>query len=1558
MSLKSWLRAQFPASSTHNHSRKAKERRNRSRPVLERLEDRLAPSAGQLDPTFGVNGVVNNLNIGGPTPSTARAIVVTEGDGKVIVAGTSDDPYGGHRLAVLRFNSDGSADGTFGNQGTIIFNLTASNPDATSESPAGLAIDSGGHIIVGAGVTTITGGKLEVARLNSNGSFDTTFGSNGKIILDHFANSYSESASSIALDSSGHILIAGSASSRFAVARLNADGSLDNTFGSGGEMVVPDFGNYFTGPTVITDSSGHIVLTGTASGYFGGNYGNYFAVARLNTDGSLDSHFGQGGEALLPQFSNFYYSSDSAAGATIDAVGRVIVVGSTYGSFPDGTFGQRMAVARLNTDGSLDNTFGTSGQLVVPSFRGGFYASDSASSVAATNTGQLVIAGISGQNLALARLKTDGSLDPSFGTNGETILPQFSNGNFEIDTPAGMATDANGRFVIAATSQVSGLGNSIAVTRVNTDGSLDSTWGGSGQITANTPGGTSNDNASSMTLTQPDGKIVVVGTSSPQFGPSRLAVTRYNSDGSLDAGFGTGGIALFDNTGTFSLVPTAISLDASGRILIAGQISTSFFKMQFAVARLNANGSLDTSFGSGGESVLPVFGNNYFEWDRVAGMAVDASGRIVLAGTAPAPYSDSLALARLNADGSLDNSFGTGGQLTLANISGAYTETGAGLTIDSSGRILIGATANGYFGSSYGSRLLVTRLKSDGTVDGAFGASGTVLVPQFTQGYYENDQAVGVALDSLGRIVVAGSSTSSNYSFMAARFNADGSPDSTFGVGGQSVISNFGSDFYIFSGSATRMAIDANDRIAIIGYASGYHSSTGKNGTDFAVGVFKVNGCPDVDFGADGATTTSVSNGYYYSNVPTGAAFDSTGRLVVAGSSVSYPDQPQSNFTIVRYLTRDPIVDAGSSTFAASLQAAITGFRTNPPAGTPRVVVHIANQSQMATVASAISNLTVSAGPDIEVLLDIDPGTYTLGSVTVPASLRLIVDGQNSFSGARILTSTTIPALTVVSGNVVIRGGVGFTSNGSASDLVVKGGQVSIVGSGFAETGNVAAMQVLGGQVSLQSCSFAETGAAPALLLQSGQVSMKYGGINETGNTPAVQVQSGTLGMTYVPVTENGNASALLVQGGQASIQSCTITEKGNAPALLLQAGQFTSTYSTITENGNASAIQVQGGQLIMRGSTVYENNTASQTMFAISGGQVDLGAYYDGNNYFSLNGPGMFIQLTGPNNVLASGDTFVLSGRYLYDYYQLENLIDHSLDSYGPGTVFLAPNTVFITTRDAVIQRGVNAVTDGGVVYVQSGVKGPFTVGSKLITINYQSGQSIVQMADTLDPTKRELFLNDSYNTGDSIKFVAGTNPGEVQVNLNNLPNGTFLPTGRIVAYGGNGANITVDNTITLSAWLYAGGNSRLKGGGGNNILIGSGNGDLLVGGSGRDIIIGHGGDRLVSTGGQDILIGGSTVWDYNEVALGAIMAEWTSADSLATRIADLTDNTASPYFSANRLNGDYFLIGSGPNQTVFSDFSADTITAGSGPDLIFASSSDKVTGLTSSDLEFIIGS
>jgi hypothetical protein len=589
------------------------------------------------------------------------------------------------------------------------------------------------------------------------------------------------------------------------------------------------------------------------------------------------------------------------------------------------------------------------------------------------------------------------------------------------------------------------------------------------------------------------------------------------------------------------------------------------------------------------------------------------------------------------------------------------------------------------------------------------------------------------------------------------------------------------------------MAINAAGAIALAGSAP----DPSFFGTDFAVALLDPDGCPDVDFGLGGRMTTSFSSRTYFSwsqDTAAGVSFDSAGRVVVAGTTLlrtAGGDFVGSDFALARYLGHDPVVDAGSATFAADLQSAVTALDTGAPLGTPRVVVHVGDPSQMPVVVSALAHLTANpTGPEVEVLLDVEQGSYSLGNVSVPAGLKLILDGDGGACGAGTFARPSGPALTLLSGDVDIRDGAVFTTTGSAP--------------------------------------------------------------------------------------------AILVQGGQLSIEDSTLNATGS----------------------------------------------------------------------------GALIRLTGPNDVTALGDTFEVNGVPLTDNFQIEDRIDHSLDGLGGGTVFWVPDNVFVTVNSGSVQRGVNVVPAGYTVNVQTGVKGDFSVGSKLLTVAYQSGQTVTQQADSLDPTKLSLVVWD-FGANDSVKFVAGTNPGEVQLNVNNLPRGTFLPTGRLIAYAeGSGDDVQVDSALTLSAWLYGdGGNDRLKGGSGNDVLLGNNFGDLLYGGAGRNILIGAEGDRLVSNGGQDILIAGSTAYNGDEVALAALLAEWSSADSLAARVANLTGNTASPYFSATRLNGNYFLLDGGPDQTVYNDSGADTVVAGPGPGLVFAGTADKVSGLTASDMAFIFG-
>jgi hypothetical protein len=194
-----------------------------------------------------------------------------------------------------------------------------------------------------------------------------------------------------------------------------------------------------------------------------------------------------------------------------------------------------------------------------------------------------------------------------------------------------------------------------------------------------------------------------------------------------------------------------------------------------------------------------------------------------------------------------------------------------------------------------------------------------------------------------------------------------------------------------------------------------------------------------------------------------------------------------------------------------------------------------------------------------------------------------------------------------------------------------------------------------------------------------------------------------------------------------------------------------------------------------------------------------------------------------------------------------------------------------------------------------------------------------------------------------DTIVFSPVGNGGDIQVTINNVSQGVYHPTGRIIAFGQAGDDdIEVSGSITIAAWLYGGdGNDLLVGGGGANVLEGGDGNDTLIGGRGNNLLIGgNGSDRLVGNGGDDILIGGRTAFDANDTALCAIMAEWTSARDYATRVSNLRGTGTGP-----RLNGNYFLTATGVGATVLDDGAPDVLTGSAGLDWYFIGLGDTIT-------------
>jgi uncharacterized delta-60 repeat protein len=383
----------------------------------------------------------------------------------------------------------------------------------------------------------------------------------------------------------------------------------------------------------------------------------------------------------------------------------------------------------LAAPSDLDPTFNGSGFAVAP-VRG------AATGVVVQSDGRIVAGG--GQ-FDVARFNADGTLDGSFGTGG-VAFPQMGNAHAHA-----LVVRPDGKIVVAGDSCYP---CAITLARFNSDGSLDSSFGSGGLVSAFG----SQDGATALAL-EDDGKLAVAATVTDQYGDNTLGVALFNADGSVDTSFGAGGLA---TAGSFYYweAPTArsVAIESDGKIVVGGTAAA-----QFVLARFNPDGTLDGSFGSGGIA-RPAYGYAY-------AIALQSDGKIIEGGQDPSGFE--VELARVNSDGALDSSFGSGGTATTNFIPNAYYAAAEAIQIQPDGKIV---TA----GSAYGNitYFALNRFNADGTVDSSFGTGGGVLTAfpgMIDQG------AHALALQADGRIVAAGDAypSTSGSQFVVARYLGD-----------------------------------------------------------------------------------------------------------------------------------------------------------------------------------------------------------------------------------------------------------------------------------------------------------------------------------------------------------------------------------------------------------------------------------------------------------------------------------------------------------------------------------------------------------------------------------------------------------------------------------------------------------------------------------------------------------------------------------------------------------------------------------------------------------------
>jgi uncharacterized delta-60 repeat protein len=569
---------------------------------------------GALDPGF-VNGVM----IGPDYDINSLAV---QPDGKILIGGAFTNYNGVAKNDIARINTDLSLDTGFS---SISYN--------GNSSIKSIAIQSDGKVLLGG----IFGGYID--RRNSDGTDDTTFLTTG-------AGVNGNTVYSLALQTDGKILIGGAFTTyngvaRGYVARLNADGSLDSSFlatGAGANGVVN---------SLVVQSDGKILIGGAFTTYNGVARGK---VARLNSDGSLDTTFLAAGAGASGTINSIAVQPDGK-----------ILIGGAFAAYNGVARGK---VARLNTDGSLDTTFLTTGAG----------ASSTVNSIAIQSDGKILIGGAftTYNGVArggVARLNADGSLDTTFLATGAGASGTISS----------IVVQSDGKILIGGDFTRVNAVNRGKVARLNTDGSLDATFLATGA-------GVGTSGVVYTIAVQPDGKILIGGDFTRVNAVKRGCIARLNTDGSLDTGFLAYGI---DGAGASGPIFT-LAIQSNGAIWIGGDFVSYTNNRPYRpgllvelnrdyVALLSSSGDTYT------DDLYPPTGTN----DIVNAIAIQSDGRILIGGlftsfiSGPVPYITRLmwdVSAPIGGSISYTNGYQTNTSVTLAVADGTDALSGVDTT--------------------------------------------------------------------------------------------------------------------------------------------------------------------------------------------------------------------------------------------------------------------------------------------------------------------------------------------------------------------------------------------------------------------------------------------------------------------------------------------------------------------------------------------------------------------------------------------------------------------------------------------------------------------------------------------------------------------------------------------------------------------------------------------------------------------------------------------------------------------------------------------------------------
>jgi uncharacterized delta-60 repeat protein len=658
-----------------------------------------------------------------------------------------------------------------------------------------IAIQSDGKILVGGQFSTFNGTSVNrIARLNSDGTIDTAFTSNT-------GTAFNNSVRSIAIQSDGKILVGGefttfNGTTVNRIARLNTDGTLDSTF-------TTNIGTGFNGTvvTIAVQSDDKIVVGGNFT-TFNGTTVNY--IVRLNSDGTIDTDFTTNtGTAFNASVFSIVIQSDGK-----------IVVGGNFTTFNGTTVNY---IVRLNSDGTRDLGFNTG-----TAFNNGVL------SIAIQSDGKILVGGVfttfSGTTVnRIVRLNSDGTRDTTFTTNTGTAF----NG-----TVRSIAIQSDGKILVGGEFTIFSGTTVNRIVRLNSDGTRDTTF------TSNT--GTAFIGTVRSIAIQSDGKILVGGEFTIFNNTTVNRIARLNSDG-------TGDDSLYASV-SFNITVNSIAIQSDGKILAGGEFTIFNNTTVNRIARLNSNGTRDTTFTS----------NTGTAFDNASrSIVIQSDGKILVGGQFSTFNGTSVNhIVRLNSDGTRDTAF-------TSNTGTSFSDTVFEVAIQSDGKILAGGSFSTFNGTTVNR---IVRLNSDGTRDLGFN-TGTAF----------NATVFEVAIQSDGKIVVGGNFTTFNGTTVnyIVRLNSDGTRDTTF-------TTNTGT---AFNATLSSIVIQSDGKILVGGEFTTFNGTT----------VNRI-----VRLNSDGTRDTAFTSntGTAFNGVASSIAIQSDDKILVGGSFSTF------NGTTVNHIVR------------------------------------------------------------------------------------------------------------------------------------------------------------------------------------------------------------------------------------------------------------------------------------------------------------------------------------------------------------------------------------------------------------------------------------------------------------------------------------------------------------------------------------------------------------------------------------------------------------------------------------------------------------------------------